>query len=270
MLILAVATKRRRFIIMLRKLFRGGRSAAAPPPSMIPPGERVYAIGDVHGCAAQLERLLAMIAADDGDRAAADTTIVLLGDLVDRGPASAQVIDQLIALRDRAPGTRFIAGNHEEVFLHALEGDEQALRMFCRIGGRETIMSYGLTGPEYERLDYAELAAELPRIVPARHVDFLRGFEDVVTIGDYAFVHAGIRPNIALPLQKTSDLRWIRGAFLDFPGRHEKMIVHGHTIAPEVERGAGRIGIDTGAYAGGPLTALGLEGEESWVLQATA
>ncbi|WP_298809991.1 metallophosphoesterase family protein [uncultured Sphingomonas sp.] len=255
---------------MLRKLFRGARSTAATPPPMIPPGERVYAIGDVHGCAAQLERLLAMIADDEAGRGPAETTIILLGDLVDRGPASAQAIEQLIALRHRAPNTRFIAGNHEEVFLHAIDGDEQALRMFCRIGGRETIMSYGVTGPEYERLDYAELAAELERIVPATHVDFLRSFEDVVTVGDYAFVHAGIRPNIALALQKTSDLRWIRGTFLDFAGRHEKMIVHGHTITPEVERKAGRIGIDTGAYAGGPLTALGLEGDESWVLQASA
>ena len=237
---------------------------------MIPTGERVYAIGDVHGCALQLEQLLAAIERDNAGRVAANTTIILLGDLVDRGPASAQVIDLLISLRGRAPGTRFITGNHEEVFAHAIEGDQQALRMFCRIGGRETIMSYGLSASEYERLDYAELAEQLPRIVPAAHVAFLRSFEDVVTIGDYAFVHAGVRPNVALAEQKTSDLRWIRGSFLDFAGRHEKMIVHGHTITPDVDRAAGRIGIDTGAYAGGPLTALGLEGEDNWVLQVPA
>jgi len=235
---------------------------------MIPPGERVYAIGDVHGCLTQLETLLAMIARDEAERGAAETTIVMLGDVVDRGPASAQVVDRLIALQIEAPRTRFLKGNHEEVFLHALGGDDQALRMFCRIGGRETIMSYGVDAGEYERLDYAELAERLLAVVPDAHRDFLDAFEDVVTVGDYAFVHAGIRPNIALSLQKSSDLRWIRGAFLDFPARHEKMIVHGHTITPEVERRAGRIGIDTGAYAGGPLTALGIEGDANWVLQA--
>ena len=237
---------------------------------MIPDGQRVYAIGDVHGCAEQLQRLLLAITEDDDARGPADTMVILLGDLVDRGPASAQVIEQLIALRTRAPNARFILGNHEEVFLHALDGDEKALRMFCRIGGRETIMSYGLSGPDYERLDYAELAEQLQRIVPSDHVAFLRSFEDVITVGDYAFVHAGIRPNVSLSEQKTSDLRWIRGSFLDFAGKHEKMIVHGHTIAPEVERTAGRIGIDTGAYAGGPLTALGLEGADRWALQASA
>lgn len=253
---------------MLRKLFRGGARASAPPPSTIPPGERVYAIGDVHGCLAQLDSLLAMIRRDEEERGTADTTIVMLGDLVDRGLASAQVIERLIALKTQAPRTRFLKGNHEEVFLHALAGDEQALRMFCRIGGRETIMSYGVDSTEYERLDYDELAGRLAAVVPEAHRAFLDAFEDVVTIGDYAFVHAGIRPNVELSLQKTSDLRWIRGGFLDYAGRHEKMIVHGHTITPEVDRRAGRIGIDTGAYAGGPLTALGIEGDATWVLQA--
>lgn len=255
---------------MLRKLFRGGARASAQPLSMIPPGERVYAIGDVHGCLPQLDGLLSMIGEDEAERGSAQTTIVMLGDLVDRGPASAQVIERLITLKKEAPQTRFLKGNHEEVFLHAIEGDEQALRMFCRIGGRETILSYGVTPAEYERLDYQELAEQLGAVVPEAHRAFLDAFEDVVVIGDYAFVHAGIRPNVELSLQKTSDLRWIRGAFLDYSGRHEKMIVHGHTITPEVERRAGRIGIDTGAYAGGPLTALGIEGEASWILQAFA
>lgn len=254
---------------MLRKLFRSGARASAPPPT-IPPGERVYAVGDVHGCLPQLNALLAAIAEDDAARPTAETTIVMLGDVVDRGPASAQAIDRLIALKAAAPRTRFLKGNHEEVFLHALDGDEQALRMFCRIGGRETIISYGVGEQEYERLDYAELAERLLAVVPDAHRAFLDAFEDMVVIGDYAFVHAGIRPNVALSLQKIADLRWIRGAFLDYPGRHEKMIVHGHTITPEVERRLGRIGIDTGAYAGGPLTALGLEADASWILQANA
>ncbi|WP_375270464.1 metallophosphoesterase family protein [Sphingomonas sp.] len=255
---------------MLRKLFRGGARASALPLSTIPPGERVYAIGDVHGCLAQLDSLLTMIRQDEVERGPARTTMVLLGDLVDRGPGSAQVIERLIALKAEAPNTRFLKGNHEEVFLHAIAGDDQALRMFCRIGGRETILSYGVGSAEYERLDYGELAERLAAVVPESHRDFLEGFEDVVTIGDYAFVHAGIRPNVELALQKTTDLRWIRGGFLDYAGRYEKMIVHGHTITPEVDRRAGRIGIDTGAYAGGPLTALGIEGGATWIVQAFA
>lgn len=253
---------------MLRKLFRGGARAAALPSPTLPTGERVYAIGDVHGCLPQLDALLAMIEEDDRERGEAETTVVMLGDLVDRGAASSQVIDRLIAFKAEAPRTRFLKGNHEEVFLHAIDGDDQALRLFCRIGGRETIMSYGVDAIEYERLDYAELSERLRAVVPDAHRRFLDAFEDVVAIGDYAFVHAGIRPGIALSLQKTADLRWIRGGFLDHPGPHEKMIVHGHTIATEVERRPGRIGIDTGAYAGGPLTALGLEGDASWILQA--
>jgi serine/threonine protein phosphatase 1 len=255
---------------MLRKFFRGGSLASAPPAPTIPAGERVYAIGDVHGCLTQLDTLLTMIAEDDARRGAAETTIVMLGDVVDRGPASAQVIERLLTLKAEAPRTRFLKGNHEEIFLHAMDGDDQALRLFCRIGGRETIMSYGVGATEYDRLDYVELAERLLAVVPDAHRAFLDGFEDVVTVGDYAFVHAGVRPDVALSLQKAADLRWIRGAFLDYPGRHEKMIVHGHTITPNVERRAGRIGIDTGAYAGGPLTALGLEGDSDWVLQAPA
>lgn len=254
---------------MLRKLFsRTPFAAAEGSVFAIPEGERVYAIGDIHGCLDALERLLAEIAADDAARGPAITTIVILGDVIDRGPKSGHVVERLLRLHDDRPTTRFLKGNHEEVFLHALAGDEQALRLFCRIGGRETIISYGMTPTEYEMLDYTEVAARLETLVPRTHRAFLDAFEDMVTIGDYAFVHAGVRPNVALEEQKGSDLRWMRQPFLDFRGRHEKMIVHGHTISEEVERRVGRIGVDTGAYAGGPLSALGLEGAETWVLQA--
>ena len=129
---------------------------------------------------------------------AAETTLIFLGDIVDRGPASAAVIDRLRGLahaRPDRPDVRFLLGNHEEIFLGALDGEPKALRLFCRIGGRETVLSYGMEAAEYERLDYEELVKRLEILVPDEHRDFLRKFEDMIVIGDYAFVHAGVRPD---------------------------------------------------------------------------
>lgn len=252
---------------MLKHFRNPFRSPALPAPA-VPPGERVYAIGDVHGCLDQLVVLLDLIGDDDARRGPARTTLVLLGDLVDRGPRSAEVLDLAIALRAERPGTRFLMGNHEELFLTAIDGHEEALRLFCRVGGRETVLSYGLSPHDFETMDYEALRVWLIDRIPAAHRDFIAGMEGLVEIGDYAFVHAGVRPGVPLAQQKQEDLRWIRQPFLGHKGRFERMIVHGHTIVPDVDRQVGRIGIDTGAYAGGPLTAIGLEGEDSWLLQA--
>ena len=233
----------------------------------MPPGERVYAVGDVHGCLEQLDRLLALIEADDTARGQAETTLIFIGDLVDRGPASAQVIERLLLLSKRRANLRFLAGNHEEIFQRALDGEDKALRLFCRIGGRETALSYGLTADDYDRMDYSELAAALQRHVPAEHRVFLERMEDSIVVGDYMFVHAGVHPGTDLEQQNISDLRWIRSPFLDHGRPLAKMVVHGHTIAEDLDVHPHRIGIDTGAYATGRLTALGLEGEESWRLQ---
>lgn len=250
---------------MLAKLLTSRRSAARRPA--IPPGRRVYAIGDIHGCAEELDRLLTMIEADDAHRGDAETTLIFIGDLIDRGPASAQVIERLRALAAARRDVRFLAGNHEEVFIRALEGDAKALRLFCRIGGRETALSYGIAPGEYERLDHDELGAALDRVVPPEHRRFLDRLEDMIVLGDYAFVHAGVDPAAALDQQDPMDLRWIRSPFLDHGRPLAKMVVHGHTIAEDLDVHAHRIGIDTGAYATGRLTALGLEGEERWRLQ---
>ncbi|MCP3735268.1 serine/threonine protein phosphatase [Sphingomonas sp. RP10(2022)] len=254
---------------MLKKLLKG-RRAAASPAAAIPDGERVYAIGDVHGCAALLDRLLAKIAADDADRGPARTTLIFLGDLVDRGPDSAGVIERLCRLAAERPDTRFLLGNHEEVFLESLRGEPKALRMFCRIGGRETILSYGVDAADYDRMDYDELYDALTRRVPADHQAFLGGFEDLIVIGDYAFVHAGVRPDTDLAMQRGADLRWIRKPFLDHNGTLEKMIVHGHTISQDLDVQSYRIGVDTGAYETGKLTALGLESTSRWTVQVEA
>lgn len=140
--------------------------------------------------------------------------------------------------------------------------------MFCRIGGRETIMSYGVDAAEYDRMDYEELHAAMRAHVPAAHQAFLERFEDMVTIGDYAFVHAGVRPGTELTAQRGADLRWIRNPFLDHDRPLEKMVVHGHTISDGLDEQVHRIGVDTGAYETGVLTALGLEGTIRWTVQA--
>ncbi|MBW4329682.1 serine/threonine protein phosphatase [Stakelama sp. CBK3Z-3] len=236
----------------------------------IAPEERIYAIGDIHGRFDLLEELLAKIDADHASRGDMRRTLIFLGDLMDRGPDSAKVIDRLIALHREQPDTRFLMGNHEEIMLLALEGKREALKLFSRIGGDETLASYGVSHAEIFHADYDEYGALLQSAVPAEHQSFLEKFEDMVISGDYAFVHAGISPSRAIDDQRPSDLRWIRGQFLTHRGAFEKMVVHGHTISEDIDRTANRIGIDTGAYASGKLTAIGLEAEESWFLQAVS
>jgi len=253
---------------MIARLFKRRPGASIPPPA-IPEGQRVYAVGDIHGRLDLLRQLLDRIAADDQERPPRRTTVIFLGDLVDRGPDSAGVIETLRQLAADRPDTRFLLGNHEEVFLHALREEKlETLKFFCRIGGRETILSYGISEADYNAMDYEELKAALTARVPESHLAFLETFENMIDIGDYLFVHAGIRPGLALEEQRLRDLRWIREPFLDHAAPHERMVVHGHTITPDVDERSNRIGIDTGAYASGRLTALGLEGRERWVLQA--
>ncbi len=251
---------------MLARLLRS-RALAESRRDALPDGTRVYAVGDIHGRLDLLDDLLARIDADDASRPRAETTLIFLGDLVDRGPDSAGVVERLRSLAETGRRVRFLMGNHEEILLGTLAGDIKAAKLLCRVGGRETALSYGIADDHYERLDFKELVDALVSAIPGSHRRFLESFEDTISAGDYLFVHAGVRPDRSLDDQRSSDLRWIRDTFLDHRGRLEKRVVHGHTIAPEVEFRPHRIGIDTGAYATGRLTALGLEGVEQWVLQ---
>lgn len=251
---------------MFAKLLRS-RTRADARLDALPDGARVYAVGDIHGRLDLLDELLARIDADEETRPPAETTIIFLGDLVDRGPDSAAVVERLRLLAASGRRMRFLTGNHEEVLLEALEGNAKALKLLCRIGGRETVLSYGIGGDDYDRLTYEELAEALEQLVPESHRDFLRSFENAITLGDYLFVHAGIRPDRSLDEQRPSDLRWIRDTFLEHRGRLGKRVVHGHTIAPEVEFRPHRIGVDTGAYETGKLSALGLDGVNQWIIQ---
>jgi serine/threonine protein phosphatase 1 len=241
------------------------RTAAKALPS-VPPGKRAYAIGDIHGRLDLFEQLIATIDDDDAARGPADTTVVLLGDLIDRGPASAGVIAAARAWGQRRT-VRMLAGNHEEMFLESFYRRE-TLRHFLRYGGKETILSYPIDPELYQQLSLEDLQAILPEIVPASDIELLETMEDFVTIGDYLFVHAGIRPGVALEQQKRSDLRWIRETFTEHPGDHGCVVIHGHTISEDIEDLPNRIGIDTGAFMSGRLSAVGLEGSERWYLTA--
>lgn len=237
-----------------------------PKGSFVPDGQRIYAVGDIHGRLDLLERLLDMIAEDEAKRSHCETTLIFLGDLVDRGPDSRGVVERLMQLSADRIGTRFLLGNHEEVFLRALEGDLRALRLLLRIGGRETVLSYGISPEQYRDLDFQDLSALLREKVPEAHSRFLSSFEQWIEVGDYLFVHAGIRPGITLAEQSGSDLRWIRDDFLRHRDHHEKLVVHGHSVTEGVDLRSNRIGIDTGAYASGRLTAIGLQKDERWFI----
>lgn len=250
-------------IATLRQLFR---SKPARPLPAVPAGQRIYAIGDIHGRLDLFQSLVAAIEQDERARAKADTTIVLLGDLIDRGPESAGVIALARDLAARRP-TRILAGNHEEMFLQSFERLE-TLRHFLRFGGRETLLSYPIELAAYREMTIEETQAAMRDVVPPEDLEFISGFEDRIAIGDYLFVHAGIRPALALEEQSLQDLRWIREPFLSHCGEHGYCVVHGHTISEAVEIRANRIGIDTGAYQSGRLTAIGLEGTARWLIEA--
>ena len=248
----------------LRQIFRAKRTAA-PGPS-VPPGERYYVVGDIHGRLDLFDALVEAIERDDREAAAATTTVVLLGDLVDRGPDSAGVIARAREWQARRR-VRILAGNHEEMFLAAFE-DTRILRNFLRHGGRETVLSYGLDRARYNEAGLDELQAMMAAAVPEADRAFLASFEDYIVAGDYLFVHAGIEPALPLEEQDRHNLLWIRDRFLRHEEPHSHVVVHGHTIFDEVDERHNRIGIDTGAFMSGRLTALVLEGDTRRLIQA--
>jgi len=225
----------------------------------VPEDRRIYAIGDIHGRADLLRRLHDTIAQDSA-RSGKRNTIIYLGDYVDRGQESASVIDLIL---DAPPCCEVVTlkGNHEELMLRFLD-DLSAARGWLINGGDATLMSYGVVPPSlYSGSPIFEMAQErLVANLPARHRSFLEQLVLTHSVGDYLFVHAGIRPGIALADQRPEDLLWIRDKFLESDERFEKLVVHGHTIALNPVLRANRIGIDTGAYASDRLTCLVLDG----------
>ncbi|MFC0204267.1 metallophosphoesterase [Novosphingobium soli] len=223
-------------------------------------------MGDIHGRLDLFEQLLQTIDADDARRPRAQTTIILLGDLVDRGLESAAVVARARRL-ERERNVELIQGNHEEMMLVGRE-DPEALRGFLRFGGMETLLSYGIDKAVLLSGDIEDVQRRMNAAIPEEDFAFLGRFKKMVRIGDYAFVHAGVRPDMPLEHQMGRDCRWIREPFLSHRGDFGAFVIHGHTITPEPDVCENRIGIDTGAFIHGTLTAIGLEGTDRWFLQA--
>ena len=234
-----------------------------------PRGHRAYAVGDVHGCLDLLERLLSAIEEEIARDSPRKASIIFLGDLVDRGPQSAQVVERLRTYRPRGATAHFIMGNHEEVMLRVLDGELDLLPNWLRFGGAETILSYGVDPADLKGEPDEAMVERLREAVPAEHKEFLAGLADSISLGGYLFVHAGIRPGIDIAEQSQADLRWIREPFLGDDSDHGFVVVHGHTITNEVEVAHNRIAIDTGAFCTGTLTALAVEGKERWLIQTS-
>jgi serine/threonine protein phosphatase 1 len=230
------------------------------------PGYRAYVIGDVHGRLDLLEQLLAKIHSELQRRPAAKTLLVFVGDLIDRGPSSAHVVERLRTYRREAVEPIFLLGNHEEVLLRILGGDAELISKWRLFGGAECLRSYGVDPEQLTHLGDEQALAVVRDAIPANHVKFLESFVDSCRFGDYLFVHAGIRPGVELEQQSQSDLRWIREPFLFDDCDHGFLVVHGHTITTEVDERPNRIGIDTGAYRTGVLTALAIEGRDRWLI----
>ena len=229
-------------------------------------GWRAYGVGDIHGRLDLLDRLLDKIHADIDRRKARKVLLLFVGDLIDRGPNSAQVIERLRTYKRSGVRTVFLLGNHEEVLVRILRGDAELIAKWTSFGGAECLTSYGIDPDRIARMRDDDALAAIRAAIPREHVKFIEGFDDSCRFGDYLFVHAGIRPGVDFDQQLQSDLRWIREPFLFDDTDHGFVVVHGHTIRPEVEIRPNRIGIDTGAYRTGVLTAIVIEGTETLLM----
>jgi len=249
----------------LKRLSRG-LIAAEPAPPRGKAGCRAYAVGDVHGRIDLLDEMLGLIEEDRAGRPSKKTYIVFLGDLIDRGPDSAAVVERLRTFHSLGATPIFLTGNHEEVLLRILNGERRILASWLRFGGAECAASYGINVEALKHMEEGAAIARVQAAVPESHKRFLEGLADTFRFGDYLFVHAGIRPGVAVEEQDPADLRWIREPFLTDTKEHGFVVVHGHTIVDTVEERRNRIGIDTGAYLTGRLTALAIEDDRRWFI----
>lgn len=243
---------------MLRKF-----TARKSKQAFLPKGIRIYAVGDVHGRADLLKHVLARIDAHTAQNPVIRPVHLFIGDYIDRGPDSRDVLDLLIGTSDNHEAV-FLKGNHEAFLLDFLE-NPSVLQTWGRNGGLETLMSYGLkpTLKANASAVQSDFADALGQALPKRHLDFLRNLASSFTCGDYFFAHAGVRPGVPLSAQREQDLLWIRDEFLLHEKSFGKTIVHGHTPVREIDIRSNRINIDTGAYVTGRLSCLVIEGESA-------
>ena len=228
----------------------------------------IYAIGDIHGQMAELTRVLSLIEADGGP----DAQIVFLGDYTDRGPDSRGVLDTLINGRDAGRNWTFLKGNHDRMFEWFMENPlrhdpylmVELYWLHQRLGGDTTLASYGVDASGRRR--EKDVHADARAAVPEAHLSFLRDLRLMHVVGDLMFVHAGIRPGIAIKDQTEEDLLWIRQEFHRSTDPHPKLIVHGHTPVDAATHDGNRVNLDTGAGYGKPLTAAVFEAGQVWQL----
>lgn len=249
----------------LRRAIGIGGSGANPTS-----GELIYAVGDVHGRYDLLQALLELVVKDWQARAPERRPLLIFcGDYVDRGPQSAEVVEGLIWLQRRTDVQAcFLKGNHEAGLMRFLDHPTDAGGWF-RFGGVETLRSYGVPPPAPDDAGACFRARDLLlRRMPSSHLRFMERLELMLVVGDYAFVHAGVQPGTDLKRQREEDLLWIREEFLEDEGPFEKVIVHGHSwVDAQPRLLPHRIGIDTGAYATGVLSAVRLDGQDIGLIQ---
>lgn len=216
----------------------------------------IYAIGDVHGHLNLLKALERQIF-DDGALVGGEKWIVMLGDYIDRGPQSAQVIDHLLEPLDKNWQRICLCGNHEHAMALSLR-DKGDFKIWLDFGGIETLMSYGITFQQINDLQksWPDLKQVLDTHIPMAHRKFLASLASMLRVPGYVFVHAGLRPGISLDHQSDNDLLWIRNSFIGSEFDFGSTVVHGHTAIEEPYISPRRINIDTGAYATGCLTAI--------------
>jgi serine/threonine protein phosphatase 1 len=235
-------------------------------PPRLPDGLRLYVVGDIHGRADLLAQVLARIDADLAEYPTPRAVEVFLGDYVDRGPHSRQVIDLLLE-RGRLRDAVFLKGNHETFVFDFLRNPD-SLEVWRQYGGFETLLSYGLSPPiKADTGERKELATAFDYLLPSAHRNFLASLKPSFMCGDFFFAHAGVKPGTPLERQREEDLLWIRDDFLLCEDDFGKFVVHGHTPVREPEIRHNRLNIDTGAFATGRLTCLILEGSTAAVLE---
>lgn len=251
-------------------LNRSERAVARPLPRLSA-AERpalIYAIGDVHGCLDALKALEARIVADAAETPG-DKWIVMLGDYVDRGPSSAQVLDHLTSRPPAGFSRICLRGNHDEAMLAAIE-DPRAIETWVGWGIEATLASYGLSATQIAELTASGRATAkqqlLQAFIPDEHIAFLRNLPVILTVPGYIFVHAGLRPGIEASRQQDRDLMWIRREFLEADHDFGSVVIHGHTPVDTPELTPYRASIDTACYASGVLTAVRVDSDGVRVL----
>ena len=252
---------------MIRRLWNRQHATVCEPQA--PEGVRIYAIGDLHGEAGLLLEMMHRIGDEIEDSDVSDIRLIFLGDLIDRGENSRVLLESLFRLRHDK--LIVLKGNHEATMVDGYRGNDTAFRFWLEYGGLPTLRSFGIAAAGEVFPDPLRLRDEMRQHIDPALIDWLDELPLSHVEGDYLFVHAGIRPGRELEEQTEEDMLWMREPFLSSTVNHGKVVIHGHTVCEDgVVLGQNRIGIDTGAYEHGCLTALALQGDDQWTISVQA